>query len=376
MKRDLVYFSPIPWQGLYQRPQHTARALAANRRVLFVEPRTLHAPDPPADEENLAFLALPVLPTNARRPALRMLALAADRFALARDLVARRQGIRLLGKLAERGMRDPVLLFGHPEFAHLRDLLPASPLAYDHMDDILQFGHATPSLRRNFTRLVRDADLLSATASRLADQLRELGGAAPLRVGNGVEIEHFRRAVPPLPEPDDLASMPRPRALYVGSVAEWFHFDLLFAAARSLPELSFPVVGPLRPALESRRDEAPSNVKFFGARPYKEVPAWLHHADAALIPFVSNTLTAGVDPVKIHEYLAAGLPVVATPFSLELREMEKAGGVSLADGAEAFAAALAAVLANPPAGDELHALAEGRSWRRVLAPLVESIDAL
>jgi len=376
VKRDLVYFSPIPWRGLYQRPQHTARALAENRRVLFIEPRTLHVPDPPTDEENLAFLALPALPTNARRRSLRALALVADRFALVRDLFARRQGIRLLRKLAERGMRDPVLLFGHPEFAHLRELLPASPLAYDHMDDILQFGHATPSLRRNFTRLVRDADLLSATASRLAEQLRELGGDEPLRIGNGVEIEHFCRAEPARPEPAELAAMPRPRALYVGSVAEWFHFDLLFAVARALPEVSFPVVGPLRPALEHRRAEAPANVKFFGTRAYDEVPAWLHHADAALIPFVSSTLTAGVDPVKLHEYLAAELPVVATPFSEELREMERAGGVTLADEVGAFAAALSSTLASPPAGDGLRALAEGRSWRQVLEPLAGAIDAL
>lgn len=376
MKRDLIYFSPIPWRGLYQRPQHTARALAAERRVLFVEPRTLHAPAPPADEERLAWIALPALPVNARRPALRLSARVLARFAPARDGLTRRQGVLLRRKLVERGMSDPLLLFGHPEFSALIDLCPGCPVAYDHMDDILAFGRPPAMLRRALGRLVRDADLLSASAGRLEAQLRELGARSVLRVGNGVEYERFRRTEGPPPAPPELDALPRPRAIYVGSVAEWFDFDLLYAVASALPAVSFPVVGPLRPALARRSEAAPRNVRFFGARPYAEIPAWLRHADAALIPFRRTALTAGVDPVKVHEYLAAELPVLATPFSDELAALAERGGLSLAAGSADFAAALERTLAAPPAGRDLRALAAERSWDRVLAPLISALDAL
>ncbi len=376
MSRDLIYFSPIPWRGLYQRPQHTARALSAERRILFVEPRTLHLPEPPPDEDRLAWLALPVLPVNARRPALRMMARMASRFTLARDGITRRQGMLLKRKLLALGMRDPLLLFGHPDFADLLDLFPGCPVIYDHMDDVLAFSRPGANLRRRLDRLAKEAVLLSASAGKLAEQLVEMGGSEVLRVGNGVELEHFRRREQTDPEPAELAELPRPRAIYVGSVAEWFDFDLLFGVARALPDWSFPVLGPLRPALDNRLAEAPTNVRFVGARSYDEVPTWLHHADAALIPFLSTPLTAGVDPVKLHEYLAAELPVVATPFSAELRVMADDGALSLAADVDAVAGALSRLRDNPPSGESLINLAANRSWHQVLEPLISAIDTL
>lgn len=357
-----------------------ARALAAGRRVLFVEARTLHAPPPPADglageAPTLAFLALPVLPVNARQPLLRSLARLGGQVALLHDGLARQQGRRLRAKLAALGFREPLLLFGHPELAALRAQFPDSPIAYDHMDDVLAFGRPPASLRRALRDLVREAALLSATSGHLAEQLRALGGREPLLAGNGVEFARFA-AEPPPAAPAALADLPRPRCLYVGSVAEWFDLELLFATARALPEASFPVVGPWRPALAARLREAPPNCHFFGAQPYVDLPAWLRHADAGLIPFRRTPLTAGVDPVKLYEYLAAGLPVLATLFSAELEAAATAGAVSLAASAEDFAAALRALLAAPPPAARLQALAATRSWELQLAPLLSALDAL
>ena len=133
-------------------------------------------------------------------------------------------------------------------------------------------------------------------------------------------------------------------------MAEWFDVDLLHAVAALRPALNFAVVGPLRPALAGSAATAPANVHYFGARPYAELPAWLQHADAALIPFKCTLLTAGVDPVKLYEYLAAELPVVATPFSVELEVAASQGALLLAADPAAFAAALDAALAAPAGG--------------------------
>jgi glycosyltransferase involved in cell wall biosynthesis len=372
VSRPVVYFSPIPWRGLVQRPQHCCRLLALDRPVLAVEPAVLHT-RPPADADGIHHLALPVFPTNARNPELRGLARLAAGLPGAQALLRAAQARRLRRRLRELDLERPLLLFGHPEFAALRAGFPGAPVVYDHMDDILRFGDPPRRLREELAGLVRDAALVTATSERLLEQVRAMGARRALRVGNGVEWERFALAAPP-PEPAALSPLPRPRAVYAGSVAEWFDFPLLFDIARRAPEASFPVVGPLRPALEAVAAEAPPNVRFLGPVPYAELPAWLAHCQAALIPFLRTPLTEAVDPVKVHEYLAAGLPVVSTPFSAEMEAL--AGPVALAADAAGFAAALAEALGNPPEPAAQRAAAEPRRWERQLAPLREAVAAL
>ncbi len=364
----LVYFSPIPWGGLYQRPQHTARILAEHFSVLWVEPKTLSHPSPPSSRRNMDFLALPVFPTNAKRPFIRKLARLAEGVPFLRAMLQRRQVSLLRKALGED--RLPLLFFGHPEMALLADAFPESPLAYDHMDDVLGFGEPSPLLRRKLEALVKRAAVVNATSERLAADMELMGADGCLRLGNGVEFERFVEGAS-LPEPVALTALPRPRALYLGSLAEWFDFDLLFEVARRMPEASFPLVGPLRPELEARKSEAPDNVYFLGARPYSEVPAWMSHCEAAIIPFLRTPLTEAVDPVKLHEYLASGLPVVASPFSRELSAHGEA--VRLAEDAEAFAGALGALLADPPPRETLRQLAAGRDWAKMLEPMVTEL---
>jgi len=369
--RRLVYFSPIPWEGLFQRPQHTVRALSGRFEVLWVEARMLSVPGPPEPRENLDFLRLPALPFNARHGMIRRAARLAGGMAPLRAALARRQAKMLRSRLD--GDEPPLLFFAHPQFHALRRFFPDSPLAYDHMDDVLAFGDPPPSLRRGLEDIVSRAQLVSVTAARLEHAMRGMGARRVLRVGNGVEWDRFSVA-DKLPIPAGLGSMPRPRVLYLGSVAEWFDFDLFFETARRLPKMSFPVVGPLRPDVEARAAEAPPNVRFFGARPYHEVPAWMAHSDLGTVPFQRNELTAAVDPVKLYEYLAAGLPVVATPFSPEV--IGAGDAVYLAEDGAAFAKSVEALLEDPPSAAAVRKLAAGRRWEDLLAPLVDALAGL
>ncbi len=374
MSPSLIYFSPIPWLGLHQRPQHCCRILSQHFRVLFVEAHTLHLPSPPTGDERLRHLALPVIPSNARSPALRKVARAAVKVTPLVAALRHRQRALLRGACAKWKMNDPLLLFGHPEFWPLRPLFPDAALAYDHMDDILGFGDAGSDLAADLAALVREADFVNATSGRLAEQLSNLGAKRVLQAGNGVEWEHFAQDPADLPEPAELASLPRPRAIYTGSVAEWFDFNLLYDLARACPEVAFPIVGPLRPALKGISELAPSNVHFLGAKPYAELPAWLAHCQAALIPFLRTPLTEAVDPVKLHEYLAAGLPVLSTPFSNELRSL--ADRVTLASDGAGFAAGLKAALNDPPKREAQAELARAQAWDRRLAPFIDALSEL
>ena len=86
-----------------------------------------------------------------------------------------------------------------------------------------------------------------------------------------------------------------------------------------------------------------------------------------------NPLTAAVFPMKVYEYLAAGLPVVATP----LPSLAGVEGIEVADGAEAFAAALDAALAadSPRRAARRSRLADGHSWEARLAEIESAVAA-
>jgi glycosyltransferase involved in cell wall biosynthesis len=123
--------------------------------------------------------------------------------------------------------------------------------------------------------------------------------------------------------------------------------DLMAVAARERPRWTFALVGPI--GIDTAVVRSLSNVRLLGPRPYASLPSYLAAMDVAVIPFKRNTLTYHADPIKAYEYLAAGLPVVAT----NLPALRRLGDlVHLADSPAEFVAQLDA------------AVAEGRDARR------------
>jgi glycosyltransferase involved in cell wall biosynthesis len=78
-----------------------------------------------------------------------------------------------------------------------------------------------------------------------------------------------------------------------------------------------------------------SNVSFIGARAMDELPAYLQHAHCTMIPFEYSKLTKSIYPLKINEYLGAGMPVVSTRFSEDIAGFQDV--IYLADTPEEFA---------------------------------------
>ena len=124
-------------------------------------------------------------------------------------------------------------------------------------------------------------------------------------------------AAAPAPRPADLPPLDPARPLigYHGAVGEWFSFDLLTETAALLPDCDFVVVGPVYPRVadQAGRLAALPNVTMIPERPSDDMPAYVHGFDAAAIWFEVNHMTEGVVPLKVFEYMAAAVPVVATP---------------------------------------------------------------
>jgi glycosyltransferase involved in cell wall biosynthesis len=132
-----------------------------------------------------------------------------------------------------------------------------------------------------------------------------------LFIPNGVNYQHFHdgpRTIPP-----DYQSLRRPIVVYVGAMDAWFDYELVRHAAAQLTDASFVLIGPARQARARLSGQA--NIHLLGPRPYADLPPYLHNADVGIIPFDVSShpeLVNAVNPLKLYEYMACGLPVVAT----------------------------------------------------------------
>jgi glycosyltransferase involved in cell wall biosynthesis/uncharacterized SAM-binding protein YcdF (DUF218 family) len=114
---------------------------------------------------------------------------------------------------------------------------------------------------------------------------------------------------------EELSDLAKPVVGYVGTIGIGFDQNMLASAARAMPEASFVLVGPVMTDVSALK--AYSNVKFMGMRPHDDVPRFIKGFDVALIPFIKTAFTDAIYSCKLNEYLAMGVPVVAT----DMREL-------------------------------------------------------
>jgi GT2 family glycosyltransferase len=113
---------------------------------------------------------------------------------------------------------------------------------------------------------------------------------------------------------DALPGETHPIVGFYGAIAAWFDVELATEVARARPEYTFVFLGGIFDVDVSELQSLP-NVRLLGQRPYEEMPEYLYHFDACLIPFKINSITHATDPVKMYEYLSAGKPVVSVALS-------------------------------------------------------------
>ena len=216
--------------------------------------------------------------------------------------------------------------------------LPESPpagsrLVYDVIDHPDVFPYPKALLRRNHERGLLDATAVFVVSRPLLEEARSRRPDAEY-LPNGVEVERFLAPPDSSLVPDEIArSGGRPAAGYVGALARWVDSDLLGDLARLRPDWDFFLVGEaLDDSFDRLESEHPSNVHFLGPRPYRAIPSILASFDAGLIPFRAGAEGSNASPIKLYEYLAAGLPVLATP----IPECEAMPEVSVASTAAGF----------------------------------------
>ena len=218
----------------------------------------------------------------------------------------------LVRRAARRvGLTRPVLWVNDPAASTLvRDT--DWPSLYDVTDDWVA-ADRPPEIRRRL--LADEAHLLEACdeVTVCSPHLAASKGAerAVTLLTNGVDVDRYRQ---PRERPADLPA--GPVALYLGTVhRDRFDLDLVARTATTTAEAgTVVVVGPVLDLTSQEYDDLTAvGVRLLGARPWTEVPAYLQHATALLVPHLVDDFTDSLDPLKLYEYRAVGRPVVATP---------------------------------------------------------------
>jgi polysaccharide pyruvyl transferase CsaB len=216
-------------------------------------------------------------------------------------------------------------------------------------------------------KIAMEADVLVATAPLLARYLEELSGRNVLLLPNAVDTELFDPTIPHS-RPADLPTA-RPAYIYVGSLwGDWFDWDLLLRVARASPNASVVVIGDYRGQCPG---SAP-NLHFLGLKPQSELPAYLAHADVGILPWKRDVITASTSPLKVYEYLAMGLPVVAP----DLEPLPQHRLVLRAADAEGFIVALAQASALRTHPSETAAFRLEHGWQERADELERAAEAL
>jgi glycosyltransferase involved in cell wall biosynthesis len=369
--RDVVFvFSYMTWQaaarrGWFMSEDRLARALVTHprvRRVLVCE----HMRSLPI--KLARDLVQGVLPGRERAefPAGENARLLAPVRLRRRDPTSLRGAQRVAGAydralaraVAGMGMREPAAIVTHPLLAGFGELRWARAVTFYAFDDWTAYPpHRRwwPAYRESFAAVRVRRRRVVTVSETLRERLAPTGPSAV--IPNGLEpSEWIGDPTPPGWQRDML----RPLLLYVGTLDARLDVPGVVAIARALPEATIVLVGPLLDPAHLRPLRAEPNVEIRPALTRAGVTGLIRIADVGLIPHVRSALTEAMSPLKLYEYLAGGLPVVAADLP-PLRGVDPR--VLLVGDSGGYPAAVSAALTlGPVAEDERLTFVQTNSW--------------
>ena len=375
---DIVCFSSIDWQFIWQGHQEIMSTLAASgNRVLFVENTGVRRP---------SFRDLPRLNQRVRnwwrgtkgfrRERENLYVYSPLLLPFPYSWLIRRLNRSLLVRALQRWMRAAG--FGRPIVwtflptplvrDAIHDLEPLATVYYC-IDDFASSSPAAGRITKSEEQLFAEVDLVFVTSENLQKRASKFTDRVHL-FPFGVSFRKFEQVrLAPDGIPPDLAALKRPVVGYVGGIHQWIDFELLTSTARRMPDTSFALVGPLQ--VDADPADGAANVHVLGARPHDDIPRYIKGFDVGIVPYVLSEYTANVYPTKLNEYLAMGVPVVATDLP-EIRRFnaEHGNSVAVAANTEQFAAAIADALV-PSAGERARRIdvARENSWSTRIAKM-------
>lgn len=218
----------------------------------------------------------------------------------------------LLYYLKKLKMTDVQLWTFLPNVVDMVGALGEKIVVYYCVDEWSKFSFVDgKSIREMEIKLLGKADIVITSAERLFRDKLKFNANTHL-VSHGVDYEYFSRALSNnITLAEDIRSIKKPIIGFFGLIHEWIDLDLIEKIAVAHPEWSIVLIG--KTSVNVDRLKTYENIHFLGQKPYHSLITYCKAFDVGLIPFRLNELTMNVNPIKLREYLAAGIPVVSTP---------------------------------------------------------------
>ncbi len=212
------------------------------------------------------------------------------------------------------GFEQPLNMIFNPAAGLLAGKLGEKQLIYYCVDEYTAFTGASKGLKEIEENLFKKANLVIVSAEKLLTDKKKFNKNTFI-IRHGVDFSHFRTALDEKTQiPDEIKNLPKPVIGFHGLLADWVDFELIKKTAEYFKNGSVVLIGKIAVDAEQkiRILDGLKNVHFLGRKPYSELPNYCKGFDVALNPFVISDLTLAANPLKVREYLAAGLPVVST----------------------------------------------------------------
>jgi len=359
---DLVCFSHLRWDFVYQRPQHLLSRCAKERRVFFVEEPVygncsmrleVREADPGV------HVVVPHLPDGLRSE----IAINAVMKEMTRQF------------FTEQGINEYVFWYYTPMALRFTDQFNPVASVYDCMDELSAFKGADSKLPALEKQLFSQVDLVFTGGQSLYEVKRNQHSNV-YAFPSSIDASHFGKARKTVPDPADQAHIPHPRLGFFGVIDERFDIELLDEVAAKRPDWNFVIIGPV---VKIDPDTLPkhSNIHYLGGKKYSELPDYLAGWDVALLLFARNESTRFISPTKTPEYLAAGKPVISTSIKDVVRPYGEMKLVEITDTADEFIAAAEKILSSSDRSEWLKrvdAFLENISWDKTWSQMSDLID--
>jgi glycosyltransferase involved in cell wall biosynthesis len=277
-------------------------------------------------------------------------------------------------------MSGPIVWFSQPDMIDLvREMPPARLLLYHVVDEYSAYsGHTLAS--RHLTE-EREQEMMARVDAVVVVSKKLYEAKCPYNahtywVPNGVDYEAYTGALTEAYLPEDLRRIKKPRLGYSGLIGDRLDLAMLKGLAQENPHWSLVFLGEARVCQQATIWEsllALPNVHYLGLVAVSQVPHYLKGFQVGLLPYALGRESENISPLKLYDYLAAGLPVASV-------EIPAAGEFSsyihLANGSRNFAEAIYAALADttPERCQSRRAVAAQHTWEARVEQLSDIIQ--
>lgn len=375
---NIVCISSVDWEPLWTRKQQVMSRLPRSNKILYVEPPiTLISPFKDREMWKKWFLwwqgirklrdnlflwsPPPILPFGNRYRFINRL----NQWWLALFLR------RVIKKL---DMKNNILWTYMPNTADMLDLVEHKQLVYDCVDEHSEYtGLINKQVMLDMEKdLLHRCNFVFVTAIGLYNTKKDFARRIYF-LPNAANVEHFMQAQDPATDvPHDIAIVKGPVIGFVGVIQDWIDLDLIALVAKSYPDWSVVLIGPVGVGVDISVLRTLPNVHLLGRKDVRDLPRYIKAFDVCLNPFKINELTDKVSPLKFYEYLASGKPIVTVnmPGVLDFADI-----VEIADTPAEFVASVGRAMAeeNPARLAARLKRAKENSWESRVEIMMQKI---